>query len=273
VALPSIGLVTPSFQQGRFLEATLRSVLSQDYAMLQYHVQDGGSSDGSVDILKRYQNILTGWESRRDTGQAQAINLGFARIGAEIMSYLNSDDLLLPGALLAVGDFFTRHPQIDVVYGDRLLINQAGDEIGEWRLPRHQDWILSWADYIPQETLFWRRSAWNAAGGRVDEAFHFAMDWDLILRFRTNGARFHHLQRFLGAFRVHPKQKTGVAMATDGRAEMELLRRRELGFAPTRWQVRLATAPYLFAHMATDLSQRASEVLQRQLSLTRDKFQ
>lgn len=257
--LPTIGIVTPSFQQGNYLAATIGSVLDQRYPVLQYLVQDGGSTDDSVGVLKAFGDRLSGWHSAPDDGQSHALNLGFSQLDSEIMAYLNSDDLLLPGALAIVGDYFRRHPEVDVVYGDRIIIDEAGQEIGNWRLPRHDDKVLSWADYIPQETLFWRRRAWDRAGGRIDETFHFAMDWDLILRLRDSGARFRHLPRFLGAFRVHTLQKTSTRIADLGLQEMHRLRRRALGYDPTRQQVRLAVLPYLLAHMTVDVGQRLAE--------------
>ena len=95
------------------------------------------------------------------------------------MAYLNSDDLLLPGALPTVAAYFAQHPEVEVVYGHRVVIDEAGDEIGRWVLPPHDDKALRWADYIPQETLFWRRSIWGKSGGRMDETFRFALDWEL----------------------------------------------------------------------------------------------
>jgi glycosyltransferase involved in cell wall biosynthesis len=186
--------------------------LSQDYAQLEYIVQDGGSQDGTREILARYKDKLSHFSSQEDQGQAHAINLGFRHAHGDVLAYLNSDDVLLPGALHYVADFFGDHPNIDVVYGHRIVIDEMDREVNRWVLPRHDDKILSWVDYIPQETLFWRRRIWEKVGGRLDESFHFALDWDLLLRFRDAGARFVRLPRFLGAFRVHPMQKTATMM-------------------------------------------------------------
>src|SRR5436309_1216264 len=114
---PSLSIVTPSFNQGRFLERTIRSVLDQHYPKLEYIVKDGGSSDETVDILKRYQSSLTFCESAKDRSQAHALNLGFRHASGEIMAYLNSDDLLLPGSLHYVAAYFAHHPEVDVDYG------------------------------------------------------------------------------------------------------------------------------------------------------------
>lgn len=253
-AMPSISLVVPSYQQGVYIERTLRSILDQEYPRLDLRVQDGGSTDGTVAILKRYQDRVAAWDSRPDAGQAEAINLGFARSSGEIMAWLNSDDLLLPGALACVGDYFARHPKVDVVYGDRILVNEEGLEIGRWILPAHDDAVLSWADYVPQETLFWRRTLWERVGGCVDTSFAFALDWELLIRFRAAGARMQHLPRLLGAFRVHPEQKTVAAIDTVGFAEMDRIRFQTLGFVPTRVQVHRATGGYLRRHMVAHLA-------------------
>lgn len=243
-ALPVIAVVTPSFEQGEFLERTIRSVVSQGYPRLRYAVQDGGSRDGSVAILERWAPRLDAWVSARDAGQADAVNRGFAGLDGEVMAWLNSDDLYLPGALRQVGEFFAAHPDVDVVYGNRIVIDADDREIGRWILPGHDEALLAWADYVPQETLFWRRRVWDAVGGRVDVTFRYALDWDLLLRFRAAGARFAHLPRFLGGFRFHARQKTETMTHDVGAAEMQRLRVRGLGFAPSRARVRWRIAPF-----------------------------
>ncbi|HTT08226.1 MAG TPA: glycosyltransferase family 2 protein [Gammaproteobacteria bacterium] len=251
--LPKISLVTPSYKQAGFIERTINSVLDQDYPNLEYFVQDGGSMDGTREILDRYSKRLAGWESCPDRGQSQALNLGFAKTSGEIMAWLNSDDILLPGALAYVAEYFNRHPEVDVVYGHRILIDENDHQIGRWMLPAHDDAVLSWADYVPQETIFWRRRIWDKVGGRIDESFRFAMDWDLLVRFRDAGARFARLPRFLGGFRVHPQQKTSAAISEVGCQEMDRIRQRVWGRVPSRTEVRKAVLPYLVKHVVTDL--------------------
>jgi hypothetical protein len=253
---PLISIVTPSYGQGVFIERTIRSVIEQGYPSLEYFVQDGGSRDGTVEILERYSDRITGWASEPDSGQSDAINRAFAKTTGPIMAWLNSDDVLFPGALCHVADFFARNPDVDVVYGHRVLIDENDQEIGRWLLPPHDDGVLSWADFVPQETLFWRRRIWNRVGGRIDESFRFAMDWDLLVRFREAGARFARLPRFLGGFRVHSEQKTSAGIAMTGFAEMDRIRERVLGHVPTRVEVRKAVARYLLRHTATDLGWR-----------------
>ena len=173
------------------------------------------------------------------------------------MAYLNSDDMLLPGALHYVARYFATHPEIDVVYGHRVLIDEYDQEIGRWVVPPHDDDILSWADYIPQETMFWRRSIWEKAGGLIDTNFKFAMDWDLILRFRDAGARIVRLPRFLGAFRIHPHQKTSAEISQQGVREMGRLRERCHGRKVSDAEVHQHIKKYLFRHLVLHKLYRA----------------
>jgi glycosyltransferase involved in cell wall biosynthesis len=192
--------------------------------------------------------LLAHCESEKDRGQAHAINLGFEHATGEVMAYLNSDDLLLPGALHYVAHYFASHPDVDVVYGHRVVIDENDDEIGRWVLPPHDDAVLSWADYVPQESLFWRRRIWERVGGAMDEDFQFALDWDLILRFRDARARFVRLPRFLGAFRYHSEQKTNSQLATRGLTEMNQLRRRYHGRSVSFREIARHLSGYFLRH-------------------------
>jgi glycosyltransferase involved in cell wall biosynthesis len=258
---PKISIVTPSYQQGAYIERTIRSVLDQQYPNLEYFVQDGGSNDGTAGTLKVYEAQLAGWVSEKDGGQSQAINLGLAKTTGEIMAWLNSDDLMLPGTLHTVASYFEKHPDVDVVYGNRLLIDGGDMEIGRWIVPGHNNEVLSWVDYVPQETLFWRRRIWEKVGGHVDESFHFAMDWDLLVRFRGAGAKFGHIPQFLGGFRIHGSQKTSAAINEIGHREMDRIRERILGRVPNHKEIRKAVRPYLVKHIAVDLYYRLKQQL------------
>lgn len=260
---PKVSIVTPSFAQGRYIEKTIRSILDQGYPNLEYFVQDGGSTDETIAVLKRYDQQLSGWVSKMDGGQSHAINRGFYRTSGEIMGWLNSDDLLLPGALACVVDYFNRHPDVDVVYGNRLLIDESDMEIGRWLMPCHDSKVLSWVDYVPQETLFWRRRIWEKAGGQIDESFRFAMDWDLLVRFREAGARIAHIPRFLGAFRIHQHQKTCAAINEVGYKEMDRIRERVLGRVPSRKEIQRAILPFMLKHIAVDMAYRVRTRLRR----------
>ena len=250
---PRISIVTPSFWQGEFIERTLKSVFEQSYPNLEYFVQDGGSGDTTKEILEKYSDRLTGWESKSDNGQTHAINLGFAKTSGEIMAWINSDDLILPGTLSYIAHYFNCHPEIDVVYGNRIQIDVNDKQIGQWIMPEHDNDILSWTDFIPQETLYWRRSIWERVGGKLDESFSFAMDWDFLVRLRDAGARFARLPRFMGGFRVHPRQKTSSEIGDVGIQEMNRLRMRLLGRIPSERDIFKAVKPYLIKHSFTDL--------------------
>jgi hypothetical protein len=233
--LPKIAIVTPSYNQGRFLEETIRSVLENGYPLLEYAVVDGESQDETPLILERYSHRLAYWASEPDRGQSHAIQKGFKRVNGDVMGYLNSDDILLPGALQFVATYFARHPEVHVVYGHRILINEAGSEIGRWILPPHSNEAIRRADYIPQETLFWRSELYWRIGG-IDTSFRFAMDWDLILRFQAAGVIFDRVPFFLACFRVHDSQKTS-SIRSIGDTEVELLRERELGKDRSAWNL------------------------------------
>ncbi|MGH7997248.1 MAG: glycosyltransferase family 2 protein [Opitutaceae bacterium] len=233
--LPKFVVVTPSYRQGRFLEETMRSVLDQAQVRIDYLVEDGGSDDGTAALLERYGPRLAHWTSQPDRGQADALGRGFARVACgpdDVMAYLNSDDRFMPGALRFVAEHFARHPEIDVIFGHRVLIDEDGREVGRWYTPRRAAGAdLPWFDLVPQESVFWRRRIWERVGG-IDPAFQFALDWDLLLRFAAAGARWARLPWFLGIFRVHALQKSQVRIQEVGIPEMDLLRRRTLGQAP-----------------------------------------
>ena len=254
---PVISIVTPSYNQAAFIDRTIQSVFQQHYPRLEYIIQDGGSNDGTAEILKKHEDRLARWASEKDGGQSDALNTGFGYATGDIMAYLNSDDLLLPGALHYVARYFATHPDIDVVYGHRVLIDEYDQEIGRWVMPPHDDDVLSWADYIPQETMFWRRSIWEKAGGRIDTDFKFAMDWDLILRFREAGARIVRLPRFMGAFRIHPHQKTSAEISNQGEIEMGMLRQRCHGRKVSDAEVHQHIKKYLLRHVVLHKLYRA----------------
>jgi glycosyltransferase involved in cell wall biosynthesis len=243
---PLVSIVTPSYNQGRFIGKTIDSVLSQNYPHIQYIVQDGASTDETIVVLKRkcgHANFF--YESKPDQGQTHAINLGFQKSHGEIMAWLNSDDLLLPGTVSYVINYFNENPNVDAIYGHRVLINDKDQEIGRWVLPPHFDYILNWSDFVPQESLFWRRSLWDQAGGYVDEHYAFAMDWELLTRFIDCGAKIVRVPRFLGAFRVHPQQKSTKDADVLGSHEMDRIRKKIHKRAITEKELFQNTAAYI----------------------------
>jgi glycosyltransferase involved in cell wall biosynthesis len=225
---PRISVVTPSFNQGEFLEATLRSVLLQGYPNCEILVLDGGSDDNSVDVLRKYEPHLTFWRSRPDDGQSGAIADGLAMATGEILCWLNSDDIFLPGALHTVAALFARHSDVDVVYGNRLVIDRAGAIIGRhvWpsRLTRSHWWI---GQPLAQEATFWRRAIYEKAGG-LDRSKFFIMDYDLFFRMWRIG-RFLKTPRPLGCLRIHE--------ATKNTKHVEVWQR-ELGEARAKYALR-----------------------------------
>lgn len=214
----TVSIVTPSYNQGKFLERTIQSVLSQNYRYLEYIIQDGGSTDESPQIIDRFRSQLHHAAIAKDKGQANAINLGFRHSTGDIMAWLNSDDLLLSDAVNYIVDYFQQHPSVDVVYGMRLYLDEEDQEIGYRILPQYMPSALKFLDYIPQETLFWRRRIWKKVGGYINESFQFSLDWEFILRLQQAGAKIVRLPRFLGAFRFHTAQKTN---------QMRLIQREE----------------------------------------------
>lgn len=215
---PRISIVTPSFNQGRYIKETLDSVFEQRYPNLEYILMDGGSSDETLQVVEPYLPRFAHFQSGPDGGQSAAIATGFAKTSGEIMAYLNSDDVLLPGALNYVSQFFEHNPHIDVIYSHRCIVDAGGTIQGHWILPPHSSFLMRRWDLIPQETCFWRRRIFEREGN-VDPTYRFAMDYDLFVRFMRSG-RFRRVNRFLAAFRMHDEAKTTTQLASIGMEEI-----------------------------------------------------
>ncbi len=258
--LPKFTIATPSFNHAAFLEATMRSVLNEKGVTVDYLVQDGGSKDGSLELIQKLETDfakpaetgpaprLLRWTSEADSGQGDAIRRAFRHTNCgpdDLMAYLNSDDLLMPGALRFVAEYFARHPEVDAVYGHRVMIDDGGQEVGRWVSPRIACDDLRLHDFVPQETLFWRKRIWDRVGG-IDTAYQFALDWDLLQRFKAAGARIERLPWFLGLFRVHLAQKTQSMIGDVGHREMERLRASALGRLPMPGEVDTSMKHALF---------------------------
>jgi len=213
---PKISIVTPSFNQGRFLERTILSVLNQNYPNLEYIIMDGGSTDESVAIIRAYESSLAHWESKKDNGQADAVYRGFERSTGEILAYLNSDDLLLPGALERVGRYFRTHPEQEWVTGGTVIVDPDDQPVlNRIRIPMcnlgaratfHQ--LLFHGCHFNQPASFWRRDVFFATGG-FDRSFQFCFDRDLFLRLAHRCAS-GQIKAFLACFRRHPASKTST---------------------------------------------------------------
>jgi glycosyltransferase involved in cell wall biosynthesis len=211
--LPLVSIITPSFNQAPFLEATIESVLAQDYPNIEYLIMDGGSTDGSVEIIRKHEDHLACWTSERDNGQTSAIRKGFDRATGSIFAWLNSDDLLAPSAVRIVVDLLRRLPDVGVVYGDRLHIDAKGNVIGINRMPAFYPAMFARNITLPQETVFFRRGVYELVGG-LDETLRFSLDFDLWVRMSAV-TNFRHVPAFLGSFREHTTSKS-VAFHSEG---------------------------------------------------------
>ena len=226
---PRITIVTPSYNQGPFIERTIRSVLDQGYPNLEYIVMDGGSTDGTIDILKKYEGQLT-WTSEKDKGQANAINKGIARSTGDIIAYLNSDDVYEAGALSRVAEHFSTRPGAMWLTGKCRIIDEQDREIRR-PITAYKNFLLRHYSYslllvtnpVSQPATFWRRDAVKEFG-LFDENEHLVMDYDYWLRI---GKKYPLavLNEYLAAFRVYAASKTSRSFLTTFKREMELARR------------------------------------------------
>lgn len=255
--LPRISLVTATYNQAAYIQATIDSIVQQNYPNLEYIIMDGGSTDGTVEILRANAGRLTAWVSEPDAGQYDALNKGFARTTGDIMAYLNSDDLLCPWALHQVAAVFTACPQVSwLTSGAPLRLNPDGTVR---QLTLQDGYTARWfrwgwhlgapKGWIQQESTFWRRSLWDAAGGGFDAALRYAGDFELWDRFWQH-APLYTIPVPLGAFRMHAAQKTAqldaylaearqvLAGHADDRPS-PLLRHRQLLAAVARYVPRL----------------------------------
>ena len=193
-------------------------------------VDGGRSTEDGISSLPESPRLVA-WASAPDAGQADAIAKGFAKTSGgpdDVMAWINSDDYYQPGALAYVADYFAWHPEVDVIYGHRIVVDEESREIARWFLPKHDPEVLRLNDFVPQETMFWRRRIWDRVGG-IDASFKFAMDWDLLLRFQAAGAKIVRVPYFLACFRVHAAQKTSAQMQSIGQLEINHLRERAQG--------------------------------------------
>lgn len=204
--LPRVSIVTPSFNQAAFLKDTLRSVLTQDYPHIEYIVMDGGSTDGSVEIIRRYENRLAYWMSERDGGQADAINKGWRRATGDIVAYLNSDDTYEPGAVRAAVEYLAQHPETDMVYGHCYQVNEHGERVGRLNAIPVNIRTLLLRNAIMQPTTFFRRHVLDRVG-LLDLELGHAMDYDLWLRIALRH-RIDALNVPLANFRAHDESKS-----------------------------------------------------------------
>lgn len=203
---PRITVVTPSYNQGAFVEETIRSVLLQGYPDLEYVVVDGGSTDGSVAVIEKYERWIARWVSEPDRGQTHAINKGFGGSTGEVMGWVNSDDLLLPNALAHVGRTMGADPGTDVVCGFRLTRLDGGQGDEPYVHPRPKPGTLERDCYVAQETVYWRRKVYDVAGP-LDEEYTYTMDYEYWQRILASGFEFTLIPEFMGVIRIHGSAK------------------------------------------------------------------
>lgn len=227
-SLPLVTIVTPSFNQANYLERTILSVLNQDYPNLEYIIIDGGSTDGSTEIIQKYAGRVSSWVSEPDLGQTDAINKGFARANGQILAWINSDDTYNPGAVREAVLFLQEHPDVGLVYSDADFINANDEVIGAFRAAQtDRTRMLQGYVHIPQQAAFFRADLWKKVGP-LDTTFYFAMDYDLWVRLSALAPLVYHPHRVWANFRLHDDGKT---ITSDDRCWPEMLRvhRREGG--------------------------------------------
>jgi len=252
---PLVSIVTPSFNQAHYLESTIRSVLDQDYLNIEYIIVDGGSIDGSVEIIRRYSDRLAWWVSEKDRGQTDAINKGFARAKGEILAWLNSDDIYEINAVGEAVAFLRDRTEIGLVYGDANFIDETGRIIGCFPAAQtNYKRLRRGYVHIPQQSAFWRADLWRKVGP-LDPSFYFAMDYDLWVRLAAL-APVQYLPHLWASFRLHAQGKT---IAADARCWMEMLKIHYrdggswFGVLPAKYILRKVVAPLINARRRAKL--------------------
>jgi len=217
---PLVSIITPSFNQAKFLEETINSVLDQDYPNIEYIIIDGGSTDGSQEIIKKYTDQISYWISEPDQGQTDAINKGFNKANGEIFAWINSDDTYLPNTINQAVDFLNNNPEFGMVYGDANLINEKNEIFGKFPA-RQTDYKRLRRGYvhIPQQSSFFRAALWKEVAP-LDTSFYFAMDYDLWVRI-AKISQLKYVPKIWANFRIH---STGKSVISDDRCWPEMLR-------------------------------------------------
>jgi glycosyltransferase involved in cell wall biosynthesis len=201
---PRISLITPVWNSGKYIEQTIRSVLAQGYPNFEYFIVDGGSTDGSLDIIRKYESQISGWISEPDKGMYDALNKGFARTSGEIMGWISATDQLHTGAMFVLGGVFRAFPEVDWITGRPTWFNEEGMtyRVGEVQRWSQYRFLAEANRYIQQESTFWRRRLWEKAGGYVDASRRNGSDFELWTRF-FRSAKLYSVDALIGGFRMH----------------------------------------------------------------------
>ena len=234
-----VSIVTPSFNQAHYLQQTITSVLDQDQTDLELLVVDGGSTDGSLDVIRANANRLAWWVSEPDAGQADAINKGLAHAHGEIVAWLNSDDYYLPGAVRSAVRILEANPEAVAVYGDTWAVDAGGNVINRLRYPSVSLVSLLCFQIIGQPAVFMRRHFLDAVGG-LDTRFHLLLDHQLWIKLAARG-RFIHADETWAAARFHPAAKNVAQAGLFGREAFEIL---DWALARSGSRPRLETHPF-----------------------------
>jgi glycosyltransferase involved in cell wall biosynthesis len=227
---PRISVVTPSYNQGAYLEETILSVISQGYPDLEYIIIDGGSTDNSVEIIRKYEKHLAYWVSESDKGMYDAIQKGFERSTGEIMCWINSDDRYHPKSFFVLAEIFSRFPEVEWIQGSPSAIDEQGRIVSAFgpRKWSRYNFLLGDYKYIQQESTFWRRGLWQKAGSRIETSLKLAGDFELWLRFFDH-ARLYSVRTVLGAFRLRSSNQFSLERLDEYHREAEREIEKKLG--------------------------------------------
>ena len=255
---PKVSIITPSYNQGEYIEETIRSVLFQDYPNLEYIIIDGGSSDNSLEIIKKYESWISHWVSEPDRGQTHAINKGLKMAEGEILAWLNSDDTYLPGAISTAVSTLRKNPEVGFVYGSAAFVNEQGEKIREYQakpLGRGYKRMRYWKGWrVPQPTLFFRRSLIDKFG-YLDETYNYSLDYEWVIRI-SQSENSICMNDTIATYRRHQMSKTGDFIENRDKFYRETLRTNFLYAPPyklTTWPLWLEWAIFRFIHFFANI--------------------